>query len=312
MGVAFSIAWDDSIIIFIQQFMTKLLVAVAGFVTEFGDATILVGVVGLHYWALNKDLGKKLLLSLSFANIVNPCLKCTVKRLRPYMVNPDIRCLKPVNSEGDIYDVVSQEFSFPSGHAVNCISVYGPIARNSSKKGWKAAMVILTVLVGISRFALGVHYPSDVIAGWIVGIICVCLYAFLEKKIGRYRTYILLDVIGLLGFLVADTNDYYTGYGMMLGSTLGIMFEEKYVRFGETEKFVPAAARTVVGAAIYLGLNALLKMPFTEEFLNSGTLLAFAVRAARYAVICFLLLGLYPKCFGCFSKKEQTAETVAE
>ncbi|MDO5435116.1 MAG: phosphatase PAP2 family protein [Clostridia bacterium] len=303
MGNVFSFGWEDRLIIFIQQFMSGALVSVSGFITEFGDEIILIGILGLFYWSLNKELGKKLAVYLSFVNIINPCIKSVAKRLRPYMVNTDIKCLKPVNAEGDIYDVVSQEYSFPSGHAANCIAIYGTIAKNSRKKAWKAVLIVLMLLVGISRFALGVHYPTDVLAGWLISYAAIQLYRFIEKNIGRYKTYILLDIIGIAGFLIARTNDYYTGYGILLGSTMAIMFEEKYVHFEETRNVITVILRTVVGAGLFILLNTVLKLPFTKEFLNSGTPAAFAVRTVRYALIVFALVGLYPITFRWFGKK---------
>lgn len=305
MGNSFSFAWEDNLIVFLQQYMSKPAVKVAGIITEFGDAVILVGIIGLFYWALNKEFGKKLVVYLGIVNIVNPCLKSVARRLRPYMVNRDIQCLKPVNSEGDIYDVVSQEYSFPSGHAVNSVAVYGPLMKHSKQRVWKIILACLIALVGVSRFVLGVHYPTDVIAGWLLALVCVKLYSLLENKLGRYRMYILLDIIGLAGFLVAKTNDFYTGYGLMLGATLGVIYEEKNVNFEGTKKAIPVILRTAVGAGLYVGLNSLMKMPFSEEFLNSGTTPAFAVRAIRYAITVFLLIGVYPMSFRLFRKKNK-------
>ena len=59
----------------------------------------------------------------------------------------------------------------------------------------------------------------------------------------------------------------------------------------------------MVGAfAIYLVMNKLLKMPFSTEFLSGGTLGAFLVRTARYAIIIFVMIGVYPKVFPLFEK----------
>ncbi len=305
MGNVFSFGWEDSLILFIQRFMSEFMVKLAGIITEFGDATILVLVMGLFYWSLNKDLGKKLIVYLGCVNIVNPFVKAVFKRYRPYMANKEIKCLKPVNSDGDIYDIVTQDYSFPSGHSDNSMAIYGSIAKSHKNVVLRILMGVLILLVGCSRFALGVHYPTDVLAGFALAIIVVALYDFLEKKLGRYKTYLLLDVIGIFGFLIAKTNEFYTGYGMLLGSTIGIIFEEKYVNFEGTKKWFLVIIRTVVGAGLYLAINAILKMPFPEEFLASGTTLAFAVRTLRYAVIGFLLLGVYPMSFKWFKKQEK-------
>ena len=66
----------------------------------------------------------------------------------------------------------------------------------------------------------------------------------------------------------------------------------------------------VIGAfLIYYALNTLLKLPFSKEFLDSGTLGANLIRSLRYGMILFVILGVYPRCFpvmeGLFGKKEK-------
>ena len=65
MGNVFYFGWEEKLIIFVQQFMSRFMVEFAAFITEFGDAMVLVGVVGMFYWALNKELGKKLIINLN-------------------------------------------------------------------------------------------------------------------------------------------------------------------------------------------------------------------------------------------------------
>jgi len=84
--------------------------------------------------------------------------------------------------------------SFPSGHAmisaVTFLTLGALLSRLS--KGWRlkifyfAAAVFLTVLVGVSRVILGVHFPSDVIAGWALGaswaLLCTAVTFFLQRR----------------------------------------------------------------------------------------------------------------------------------
>ena len=78
-------------------------------------------------------------------------------------------------------------YSFPSGHTLNSTATYGLLAfvawRSRLPQAIRVAAVIVGVtvpiLVGLSRIALGVHYPSDVLGGWLAGIAFVAFGAVL-------------------------------------------------------------------------------------------------------------------------------------
>jgi len=83
-------------------------------------------------------------------------------------------------------------FSFPSGHTLNSTVTYGLIALVAWRSRLSLALrralvgigVVLPIFVGLSRIALGVHYPSDVLAGWLGGLAFVALGACLIRAAG--------------------------------------------------------------------------------------------------------------------------------
>ena len=89
-------------------------------------------------------------------------------------MNPDITL---------IVDKLSS-FSFPSGHsrcAVEC-----SIAIFANNKKWGIAAIVVAVLTCLSRMYLYVHYPTDVLAGAVLGVIDGFIAIFIVKKIGDY------------------------------------------------------------------------------------------------------------------------------
>ena len=83
-------------------------------------------------------------------------------------------------------------YSFPSGHTVNSTTTYGLLALVAWRSGLPLALrrvavavgVIIPVLVGFSRIGLGVHFPSDVLGGWLLGVAFVSLGAVLIRSTG--------------------------------------------------------------------------------------------------------------------------------
>ena len=119
-----------------------------------------------------------LLLGLLIGNV---CLKPWIARMRPYWLNPTIVILVPNLTD----------FSFPSGHALS--SAIAATVLVFANKKFALWAVPLTIIMAFSRLYLMVHFPSDVLAGLILGFVIGCvtvffgrkLYALFEKKISK-------------------------------------------------------------------------------------------------------------------------------
>ena len=115
-------------------------------------------------------LAAYLLITGAGALILDPILKSLVGRLRPVVAHPI------AHGTGD---------SFPSGHSLGSIVCYGaillvflPAARGRWRTAFVTVIIALIALIGVSRILLGVHYLSDVLGAWAIGITWLGITAF--------------------------------------------------------------------------------------------------------------------------------------
>lgn len=139
-------------------------------ITKFGDAGIFWILVSLFLMATKKyrkagfSMGIALLLGLIFGNGI---LKNVIARPRPYDFDPSIVPL---------LEKLPSDLSFPSGHTLASFEAATALTIRHKKFGVPA--LVLAVLIALSRLYLQVHYPTDVLAGLILGV----LFAFLATK----------------------------------------------------------------------------------------------------------------------------------
>jgi len=142
------------------------------FMSYLGSATILITLtIAILIFAKNKKSASKIAINLVLVFILNRILKVIFRRERPSV----LRIAEEIG------------YSFPSGHAMVSIGYYGYIIYLVYKhvKNKKARNIIiglltlLILLIGISRIYLGVHYATDIIGAYIIGLIY--LYIFIKK-----------------------------------------------------------------------------------------------------------------------------------
>ena len=284
--------------------------------SAFGEQLLLVAIMGFLYWGLNKKFGKYIGLNVLMVNVWNPMIKNIVLRLRPYFAKDyQVELLRKIDESADAMDITAQGYSFPSGHSSNAVTVYGSLAAHEKKnRVFWALAIILPILVGFSRVFVGAHYPTDVLGGWILGIIVVLVVPWLRKTIkNRWLFYGVLLLTSIPGFFYCKTNDFFSSFGMLLGFILAEPFEERFVKFENTSNIFRCILRTIGGGLLYFGLNILLKLPFPKDLLDSATFVSYLIRTLRYAIVIFVVIGVYPMVFKLtgklWKKKEQKAET---
>lgn len=155
---------DGNILLWIQEAVRNpVLTPVFTFITTLGNVGIIwiLICIALLSRKSTRRIGAMGIMALLGSLLVNNIfLKNIVERPRPFDI---IEGLQPlVRRPGD--------FSFPSGHTGSSFAAATVFYRNLPKR-FSVWMLLLAALIGVSRLYVGVHYPTDVLAGMLVGIV---------------------------------------------------------------------------------------------------------------------------------------------
>lgn len=167
--------WDGAALLWIQEYVRNdFLTPAMKFITHLGDAGMVWIAAGWLFFFLKgkRHVGILIWCSLIGSLIVNNLfLKNTVARIRPYEVVEGLH--KMIDAPGGM--------SFPSGHTGSSFAAAVVIyCMCSGKSGIPA--IILAVLMGFTRLYVGVHYPTDVLAGALTGTAIALVVCKIYRK----------------------------------------------------------------------------------------------------------------------------------
>ena len=166
--------FDDNVYNYISSFRNSYLDNIFKIITKFANPISITILVLILLIILKKENIYKLILTVSTTVLLNQALKHLIRRPRP-----------------DYIRLVSEKgFSFPSGHSMVSLAFYGFIIYLIYKyiKNKKIKVFLITLLsmliafIGISRIYLGVHYTSDVCAGFLISISYLIIYTSIVDK----------------------------------------------------------------------------------------------------------------------------------
>ena len=179
------ILFIDSIVLnFIYSFRDPFLTKLMYFLSFLGgEFTLLSSGFVVIFFAFKKHKKEAALFAfiVIFGYVLNSGLKQLLKIPRP-----DI---DPID--------ISESYSFPSGHAMNSFIFYSLLlyftfqfTRNRGLRVLVAAFsIIIILLIGFSRLYLGVHYPSDVLAGFVAGFWWITTVIVIDKTLIFYKLF---------------------------------------------------------------------------------------------------------------------------
>lgn len=254
--------FEFQIIEFIQKFRTPLLDKFFLFLDFFDTEYfyfILIPVIWIGY---SRKLGIRLFFILMLSSLLNGILKNIFMIPRPYVTDPSLGLIQIPG------------YSFPSGAAQSAVLIPLIFINHFKNKIWPILLgICYFFFISLSRMYLGVHFLSDLIGGWIVGILLFIIYVYIFPKIEGhivkrpiFSFWIYQALLLLLIFIPGFKNVSFTFLGVFLGLFLSYefnMFLEDSKKFKE---FLIRSSLAVLGVFLLYYLYFFLhkKMHFID------------------------------------------------
>ena len=220
--------WGLDFIRAVQSIASPPLTFVMRMITFLGGEFIYMALLPLLYWCIDEKKGVRLGAVILISAWVNVSLKFLFDQPRPFFEGYD-----------PALGIITEKLGgLPSGHAQNTLVLLIIIASWIKKKWAYICAPLLCLLIGFSRIYLGVHFPTDVFAGWILGGIILCGYFLLGKRIeallvkGGIRAGMIASaLVSFIMILYLPGRELLMPAGILLGLGAGYCLNRRYVGF---------------------------------------------------------------------------------
>ncbi len=272
------------IVLWFQGWRSPLLESIALVFDKLGGEDFMLMLFPIIYWSFDAAFGRRLGFFLFLSQWSGSLLKGIFKLPRPFQVAPE-----------QVQNLVSpSSYALPSGHTQGATVLAGLIAYQAKRHWVTAVAVIYIVVVGLFRIIAGVHYPQDVLAGMLVGLLLIMSYPLARKiLITRIQNRSLRLQIGMMlalcaglflihSLLIATPDgqeNLITAISGFAGLAVGVLMERYYLHFNARGPVWQRLLRLVPGLIFLLILRSGLKIVF------SGLNPALVFRFIRYGLI---------------------------
>jgi membrane-associated phospholipid phosphatase len=271
--------WGIEVVLWFQQFSPALDLPFK-ILTSLGDKEFFLLLMPLVYWCINRQAGARLFILLLVSACLNEVTKLLADQPRPF--NYDPRVIKMVHEDSG---------GFPSGHTQSAVVVWGYLAWCFKKRPLWLLAGFLILAIPLSRIYLGAHFPTDLIGGYVIGALVLCVFFLLDSPIESWfsKKGILYQLgvsmglpVLLMLFIPSGNDDMLTAVGALLGVTTGLVLERRWVRFCSDGRWWKRVIRYFVGIVVLIGVWLGLRIAFYQ-----------LEPADLYRIIRYALVGLW-------------------
>lgn len=284
----------------LQELRNPVLNGLFSAITYLGSEIVVIGVLCIAYWCLNKQLAYKICFTYFVSGLMVQGTKIACRIDRPWVLDKRLHVLDSAKDAATGY-------SFPSGHTQSSTGLFSALAFHFKKIGVWIASFVLIALVMFSRMYLGCHTPKDVLVAFaitiVVSFVINRIYGIFEKNsLTRTLTFIMIELISiaLIVFtaLVVSSGksttelamDCFKAAGAGIGFGIGWYIETGYIKFepSSSKKLWIEILKFIIGIAGALILKEGIKIIFGQSI---------AVNIIRYIIVVIWIVAGYPAIF---------------
>lgn len=271
--------WGIAVVRWFQQFSPGLDLPFKT-LTFLGNLEFFLLFMPLLYWCLDRRMGARLLVLFLISAYINSIAKVFASQPRPFEYDSGVKALVHAGGGG-----------FPSGHTQGAVVVWGFIAAQVKKPSMWILAGFLMITIPLSRLYLGVHFPTDLFGGYLIGAVLLTAYlqfapkieAGLVKKGIRWQMAAAIGLpVGLILLSPAGARYAVTAGSVLLGFAPGMILERRWVRFHYGGRKLRRSLRFVVGMVVVVALWAGLKVAFSA-----------LTPTAFFQILRYALIGLW-------------------
>ncbi|MGB9685850.1 MAG: phosphatase PAP2 family protein [Rectinema subterraneum] len=248
------------------------------FVSFFASEAFVIAVVPVLYWCIHRKKGAEFSLLILGSAFINLWVKQLLAWPRPYEIIPSLALAK------------ESTYGMPSGHSQLSVVFWAFIAEFLPAGLRVPAMIIMPLLIGFSRIYLGVHFPSDVVGGYIIGVAFFGLFKAFGPKVepmlrdsGWRLRVILAAALSFIMNLLSPSDTMISG--AFLGASIGFTFASRNVPIDQRDDVRHKLLRYLAGLATTGIIYLALKFASSPLASISGNNQEQLIRFIRYALV---------------------------
>jgi membrane-associated phospholipid phosphatase len=305
------------------------LIAPMRFFSYLGNEEFFLLVLPLLYWSVDSALGLRVVFILITSNLFTDVGKLLFAAPRPYWVSPQVHA----------WWTTETSFGTPSGHALQAVSVWGIFAAYEKRKWIWAVSLAVIFFIGFSRIYLGVHFPHDVVAGWLLGALILWAFVRYWEAVGAWLMKKTLSQQIVIAFLVSlafivigfgtatlrsgyqvpeiwmtnsllagtelpnpvSPSSAFTSAGTLFGAAVGAAWIMSIGGYQASGPIKKRALRYVIGLVVV----AILWVGLGELFPRNADWISYSLRFVRYSLVGWWVAGGAPWVFVRFNLAER-------